>query len=225
MCRRLIFLFAVSVATPNPSSAQQAPRPDFSGRWIMDSTRSSRDGVLSSLTLSVRRSGDTLLVRSDGANAAGAFSTNSIFDLTGRATENNLRGIVLTTTAAWHGAILVLTSKGSANGRSMTLEDSWSVDATGSRLTRNESLSVDGQVRSESLTLQKAPPTAAQQGDRLLSGFASFSLPSLLTRRWCRSSALLRTTRTSQTFVDHVTPLPPSETSSTPEPGTCSPAI
>ena len=112
MFRRLTWLFAVAVvgATPNPCRAQQAARPDFSGRWIMDSTRSNRDGVLSSLTLTVRRAGDTLFVRSEGVNAGGTFSANSIFDVTGRATENNQGGVVLTSTAAWQGATLRLTS-------------------------------------------------------------------------------------------------------------------
>ena len=137
----------VGAQTVLPSRQQ----PDFTGTWVLDTARSARDGVLNSLVLTVARSGDTLSVLSEGTNAGGGFSTRAWYSLDGKPRTNSLGGVTLSSTVQWDGPVMVMTSTGDARGNSVTIDDRWSLDASGQSLTRRSSLTVNGQTRSESL--------------------------------------------------------------------------
>jgi hypothetical protein len=59
------------------------------------------------------------------------------------------------TTTSWDGETLVFNSTGNANGRAVTVIDRWTLDSTGTTLTRQSTFAIDGQKRSETLVLTR----------------------------------------------------------------------
>lgn len=158
--RHAVALFAALVLSSGTRLEAQATttsqqRPDFVGKWVMDTTRSNRDGVLKSLTLTVTRTGDVLSVLSEGVNAGGQFTSAGKYSLDGRPSSNPLGAVTLESTVSWEGATLVLKSTGEANGRAITVTDRWTLDPSGKILTRQSSLALDSHSRSETLVLTR----------------------------------------------------------------------
>jgi hypothetical protein len=157
--RAILALVSIIVSVTPRVDAQAAPvgqtRPDFVGKWVLDTTRSNRDGVLRSLTLTVSRSGDTLSVLSEGDNGGGPFTTATKYGFDGKPWSNPLGPATLMTTTSWDGATLVFNSTGNANGRAVTVVDRWTLDSMGMTLTRQSTFAIDGQKRSETLVLTR----------------------------------------------------------------------
>src|SRR5437762_2594835 len=85
-----------------------AAHPDFSGTWLMDTTRTAKtDPSIISLTLRVNEHGDTMTVVSEFTTPAGSSITNATYGFDGRPRKNVVvqRGIetIRSSVVTWDG--------------------------------------------------------------------------------------------------------------------------
>jgi len=133
---------ASALLLPTTVAAQTGDHhPDVAGTWRMDTTKFQKhDAALASLTLTVRRLGDTLLIVTNGVDigqppfqmTARYLPEGSIPD--GSAADSSKRP----STLSWVGDTLVLRSIESRPGRTLKIEERWAVDRSGHTLTRSQ---------------------------------------------------------------------------------------
>ena len=132
-----------------------APRPDFTGVWVMDTTKFEKhDAELVALKLTVSIHGDTLAIVTDVTDAHRPPSTSSAkYGLDGKPSQNPMGGggNVLTALVSWDGATLILSSSGDLNGRSLKTTERWSLDATAKTMTRQYHAVIGDREQSQTL--------------------------------------------------------------------------
>lgn len=135
-------------------------RPDFSGVWQADLTRSIlRGAVPKEMLAKIEHREDTIvqtmLVTTSTGDAQRMVFT---FSMTGAETTITMAGGTGRTRAHWEGSELVIESALQIAGRELHFRDCWSLSSDGNHLTmahRDDDLA--GQVS----VFEKAPPEAA----------------------------------------------------------------
>ncbi len=129
-----------------PSCAQN--RPDFSGTWAMDSSRSEsahQDVPIGSVSLVIRQTAGELSVETRRTEKdASAVSTETLsFKLDGTETENTgTSGAPIRVKAHWNGSKLVAETAREMNGSTVTTLQVFQLGAKGKELTIHKTLTV-----------------------------------------------------------------------------------
>lgn len=160
-------LFAMTVApllvlTLARTASAQRSHPDFTGRWVLDTARSEQNPLTpTTLEVTVERTGDTLQVTSHAVRQTVEATTKTILDLAGRPTRNVISQggteFEFTTTTAWVGDSLKVTTVGTPQGQAMTQRAVWSLSADGKTLGYSLSVDVGVQHLAARLALSRAP--------------------------------------------------------------------
>jgi hypothetical protein len=153
---------AISLAAPCARAQSPVSHPDFTGVWVMDTTKfQNNDPILLALKLTVSMRGDTLRIETAATDLRG----DSTVSLTGRA-DYGLDGkpfqgtmgagnAVMTRTLSWDGTTLVLSTSGNINGRSLESTERLRLDAAGKTMTRDYVGTVNGRTQSQTLVFTR----------------------------------------------------------------------
>src|SRR5436305_12021466 len=141
--RTLLLTAAAALTIAMPALDAQAPsaHPDFSGTWLMDTTRTAKtDPSIISLTLRVNEHGDTMTVVSEFTTPAGSTTTNATYGFDGRPWKNVVvqRGIetIRSSVVTWEGKTLVIKTTFELQGQTLAETERWTLDATGKTMTK-----------------------------------------------------------------------------------------
>lgn len=133
---------APAAATAAPSTTAGHVRPNFSGTWKLDLTKSDF-GVLpppNSRTDVIEHSDPALKVTTaeDGQQGKQDYSLNLTTD--GKEATNNAAGLELKSILNWEGSNLVMNTKLKFQDNDVTIKDVWNLSEDGKTLTRNAHL-------------------------------------------------------------------------------------
>jgi hypothetical protein len=141
--RTLLFTSVAAFAFSISALAAQTPatHPDFSGTWLMDTTRTVKtDPSIISLTLRVNQHADTMNVVSDFTTPAGITTANATYGFDGRPWKNVVvqRGIetIRSSVATWEGKSLVIKTTSELQGQTLAETERWTLDASGKTMTK-----------------------------------------------------------------------------------------
>lgn len=160
----VMYAFASSSA-----HAQQAAHPNFSGTWVLDSSKSNNSSAVqdnipqfSSATWVIVQRGDTLILDRDMTVAGSAQKSHIVIGTDGKPWKNTVpmpgNGDVETsTTVAWENNVLVIRATGNVQGFDFVQTDRWTLDPDGKTLVSHRSVAVadQGEVQSSVLTFTK----------------------------------------------------------------------
>ena len=169
--RRLIACaaFAGALLSPIASHAQAGPagapaaaatHPDFTGTWVLDTTKSQSPMPLpGTMQVVVAQTGNSMKIDRTASTPNGDMSTTTTFTLDGATSKNTVTqmgmSIDMNTVATWDGAALVAKTTADVGGQSLEQTDRWSLSADGKELTINTDVSAGGQQMSAKLVLNK----------------------------------------------------------------------
>jgi hypothetical protein len=153
----LAFALAV-IASP---LAAQGAHPNFGGKWTLDPAGSPASPMMpSAMTVTVTQDDKTINVESVATTPMGDQKTTQLINLDGSSTTNTINGggtdVVLTSTAAWDGAALVVTTKAEVQGQPLQQTDRWSLDPDGKTLSMARGLNIAGQSMDMKLVFKKS---------------------------------------------------------------------
>jgi hypothetical protein len=156
---------AVMYALAAPSASAQAPaRPNYSGTWVMDLTKSesSTGSMPTGATWIIAQHGDTVIAdRETTVAEMGTVKSHVVVGIDGKAWKNTvaqpgLGEIETSTVASWDNGTLLLVASGNIQGTDFTQTDRWSLSADGKTLVSRRSVMAGGQeVQSSTLTFTK----------------------------------------------------------------------
>ncbi|MBI2685367.1 MAG: hypothetical protein HYX27_03550 [Acidobacteria bacterium] len=117
--------------------AAPLPAVDFSGSWTLAVAKSDfgRANPPQSLAMRVKQSNSQLAVESTLVDGRGATTSAYTLDLTGKETENQMRGNKVVSVSTWRGSMLQVKAKTSVQGTDVKTVDQWQLDESGSTLT------------------------------------------------------------------------------------------
>jgi hypothetical protein len=99
-------------------------------------------------------------VESDATTSIGEQKASQVINLDGSPTKNTVTGgdqsIDLTSTAAWEGETLVVTTKAQVQGQDLQQVDRWTLEPDGKTLDMARSLNIAGQSLDVKLVFKKA---------------------------------------------------------------------
>lgn len=159
--RRFASLAFALVAAASPLAAQGA-HPSFSGTWTLDPSGAPASAMTpSSMTVVIVQTDKTINVSSDAVTTMGPQKASQVINLDGSPTKNPVDAgggntIDLTSTAAWDGPSLVVTTKAEVQGQTLQQIDRWTLDADGKTLKMARGLSIAGQSMDMSLVFKKS---------------------------------------------------------------------
>lgn len=142
----------------------QSPRPDFTGTWVMDTTKFEKhDPVLVTLTLAITQGRDTLNARMDVGDRRGPSApitqTSSLasYLLSGQPLQNRMaNGVVASSELSWDHETLVLRSVGPApDGQTLEITTRWTIEAHGTRLIQQQRMQHGDRVANQTLLLTR----------------------------------------------------------------------
>lgn len=125
----------------NAFAQQPAHQPDFRGVWRMDTTKfEKRDALLSALTLSVSRRGDTLSIITDVADTGRAPIQMRSWYLPAASPGVSAASDSLAVAGSfdWQGDTLVLRRTERRPERTLEIEERWALDGSGKTLARHQ---------------------------------------------------------------------------------------
>jgi hypothetical protein len=117
--KRTIFLTLALAATAGFCAA--ADKPDFSGEWMVDATKSNFGPLPAPAARRVEHNDDPTLTMTE--TATGGATTTATFSTDGRETINKLALGDAKSTATWDGNSLALTMKAEVQGRALTITE------------------------------------------------------------------------------------------------------
>ncbi len=154
----LLMLIVAPLATP---LAAQATHPDFSGTWTLDPVQSgaAADGI--SATVNIAQTDKAIKVdQSITSTVGGTVNSTLNYALDGSPSKNTISAqgmsFDLTSTTAWDGPVLVVTTNAQVGGTTVKTIDHWSLDATGKVLTLSSDISAGPQTMSRKQVFKKA---------------------------------------------------------------------
>lgn len=157
-------LAALAVALAAAPARTQTPRPDFSGTWVMDTTKFEKDDpVLAALTLTVTQGPDALGVKTEVGDRRGPgapiarTTTLARYLLDGQAVENRMPGgNRAISVLSWDHETLVFRTSGPApDGQTIDLTTRWTLEARGTRLVQQQRMQHGERVANQTLFLFK----------------------------------------------------------------------
>ncbi|HEU0124389.1 MAG TPA: hypothetical protein VFQ91_27920 [Bryobacteraceae bacterium] len=113
------------------------PAADFSGTWalVLEKSDFGRANPPKSMTMTVRQSPSQLAVSSTLVDARGESQSQYTLDLTGKETENTVRGNRSVSVTSWRGPALHIKAKTTVQGMEIKTVDEWQLDSGGRILT------------------------------------------------------------------------------------------
>ena len=160
----LALLVALAVALAAAPASTQTPRPDFSGTWVMDTTKFEKaDPVLAALTIAVSQGPDTLGVKTEVGDRRGPgapitrTTTLASYLLDGQAVENRMpSGKGAISVLSWdHETLVFRTSGPGPDGQTIDLTTRWTLEAGGARLVQQQRMQHGERVANQTLFLFK----------------------------------------------------------------------
>jgi hypothetical protein len=117
-------------------------KPNFSGRWKMNASRSDFGPITtpSSLVQQVTHEDPALKVVTTQVGEMGEFTVDSSYTTDGKECVNKFRDIERRSTVNWDGDSLVIESKMDIGGNAVTIGEKWSLSDDGKTLTINRHL-------------------------------------------------------------------------------------
>lgn len=118
--------------------AVAADKPNFSGEWTLDATKSEFGPMPppSAMTRKVEHNDPSLeYTQETSGGQNGDQSIKMKYSTDGTETTNDMMGNPLKTTAKWDGSALVITGKADFGGNEITLTDKWTLSDDGKVLT------------------------------------------------------------------------------------------
>jgi hypothetical protein len=152
MMRRIVpLLFAsASLAAPlaaqAPASAASNKRPDFSGMWILDPTKSQAKGMPPAMALQVKTDSGRLSYTRIAVTSTGERRSTLRVNWDGSPTKNTFKSgakeLQLIMSGSWEGPVFVVKSKGAIGEAKSDQTDRWSLDPDGKTLHFDSSVVV-----------------------------------------------------------------------------------
>jgi hypothetical protein len=138
-----------SLATPLAAQS----RPDFSGKWTLDTKASEGSMLPVAMTVVVTQDAKTLKVENTATVAMGEQKaeqkTTLTYNLDGSVAKNMLTAqgmsLELLSTGAWDGRTLVITTKADLPGGKLSQTDHWTMAPDGKSLKLTRDVAVAGQ--------------------------------------------------------------------------------
>jgi hypothetical protein len=151
MMRRIASLAFALAAVASPLAAQ-GTHPDFTGKWVLDPASAQGPMVPTSMTINV--------VQNTKTTTMGDQKANQTVNLDGTPSKNTIAApgmdLELTSTSAWDGSTLVITTKADIQGQPLEQVDRWTLDADGKTLSMTRSASIAGQSMNVKLAFKKS---------------------------------------------------------------------
>lgn len=156
--RRLVsMLFVLATVAAGPVAAQS--HPDFTGKWVLDPSKSEGPTVPPSSELNVTQTEKSLTVVRNSPGPTGPMSSTLVFQLDGTPSKNTVGGngmtVDLNSTTAWDGPALVIDTTAPQMQGGFKQTERWSVDESGKTLTVKGDIAVSGQTASVKLVFLK----------------------------------------------------------------------
>ena len=156
--RRLVpMLFVLATVAAGPVAAQS--HPDFSGKWVLDPSKSEGPTVPPSSELNVTQTPKALTVARNSPGPTGPMTSTLVFQLDGATSTNSVSGngmtVDLSSTAAWDGPALVISTTAPKMQGGFKQTERWSLDDGGKQLTVKGDIAVSGQTASVKLVFVK----------------------------------------------------------------------
>lgn len=149
-------------AGPAGAPAAATAHPDFSGTWVLDTTKSQSPMPLpGTMQIVVAQAANSMKIDRTASTPNGDMSTSTSWTLDGQTSKNTVTqmgmSIDMNTIANWDGAALVAKTTADVGGQTLEQTDRWSLSADGKELTINTDVSAGGQQMSAKLVLNKKP--------------------------------------------------------------------
>ena len=156
--RRLApLLFALATVAAGPVAAQS--HPDFSGKWVLDPTKSEGPTVPPSSELNVTQTEKSLTVVRNSPGPTGPMTSTLVFQLDGAASKNTVGGngmtVDLNSTTVWDGPALVISTTAPQMQGGFKQTERWSLDDGGKTLRVKGDIAISGQTASVTLVFLK----------------------------------------------------------------------
>ena len=156
--RRLVpMLFVLATVAAGPVAAQA--HPDFSGKWVLDPSKSEGPTVPPSSELNVTQTEKSLTVARNSPGPTGPMTSTLVFQLDGTASKNTVGGngmtVDLNSTTSWDGSALVINTTAPQMQGGFKQTERWSLDDSGKLLTVKGDIAVSGQTASVKLVFLK----------------------------------------------------------------------
>ncbi len=147
-------------AGPAGAPAAATAHPDFSGTWVLDTTKSQSPMPLpGTMQIVVAQAANSMKIDRTASTPNGDMSTSTNWTLDGQTSKNTVTqmgmSIDMNTIANWDGAALVAKTTADVGGQTLEQTDRWSLSADGKELTINTDVSAGGQQMSAKLVLNK----------------------------------------------------------------------
>jgi hypothetical protein len=144
-------LLAASVvaALVSPAPMVQSAKPDFSGTWTMDATKSDFGQMPApqSILLVVEHKDPTLKVTVTQKSSEGEFTNIRNLTTDGTENKNTVKTMdgdqPITSTTKWNGSILATSAALSIQGMSISMSETWELSADGKSLTTSREFTTD----------------------------------------------------------------------------------
>jgi hypothetical protein len=162
---------AVMYAFASSAHAQQAARPNYSGTWVLDSSKSQMTSAMpgnvpqfASGTWVIAQHGDTIVMDRDMTmSGQPALKSHVVVGTDGKAWKNSVPqmggggDIETSTTVSWENGDLVVRSTGNVQGFDFVQTDRWTLSADGKVFVSHRSVTVadQGEVQASTLTFTK----------------------------------------------------------------------
>ena len=156
--RRLVpMLFVLATVAAGPVAAKS--HPDFSGKWVLDPSKSEGPTVPPSSELMVTQTAKALTVARNSPGPTGPITSTLVYQLDGTASKNTVGGngmtVDLNSTTAWEGPALVISTTTPQMQGGFKQTERWSLDDGGKQLTVKGDIAVSGQTASIKLVFVK----------------------------------------------------------------------
>jgi hypothetical protein len=150
---RSITTAAVMYSVTISAASAQAARPNLTGTWVMDASKTVVDGNLgaaSAATSKIAQHGDTIVVdRETTTESTGVVMSHTVWGVDGKPWKNtvpvNGTDAEVTSVLAWEGNVLVIRSSLTVMDNAVDLVDRWTMAADGKSITMVRAGSAMGQ--------------------------------------------------------------------------------
>jgi hypothetical protein len=165
---RSITSAAVMYALASSSASAQAAHPNYSGTWVLDSSKSASNSAMgdapqiASATWVIAQHGDTIVMDRETAVSGQPVAKAHIMVATdGKPWKNTVQqggsDIETSSIGSWVNGELVISTSGNIQGFDFVQTDRWTLSADGQSLVSRRSVTVtdQGEVQSATLTFTK----------------------------------------------------------------------
>jgi hypothetical protein len=151
--RCLIVAFAILLVVAATASA----KPNFSGEWKLDKSKSDFGQMPppDSLTQSIKHDDPKLEVHMKQSSERGDFEFDSKYTTDGKESVNVRRDNPVKSVVKWDGDTLTFDTKGKFGENEFTMQEKWALSADGKVLTINRHMSSSFGEGDQKMTLEK----------------------------------------------------------------------